>query len=122
MNVQVNKVTSSIDVLKYFLSLVLIIAGVAAFYYFSEYLQLYRVLAVVAVIVASLAIMITTSIGRSSLAFSREAKQEVRKVVWPSRSETTQTTLMVFAMVIIVGFIMWILDTFLFWSITSLTS
>ncbi|MDF1581965.1 MAG: preprotein translocase subunit SecE [Methyloprofundus sp.] len=122
MNIQANEATSSIDVLKYFLSLVLISAGVAAFYYFSEYLQLYRVLGIVAVIVVSLAIMITTSVGRSSLAFSREAKQEVRKVVWPSRSETTQTTLMVFAMVIIVGFIMWILDTFLFWSITLLTS
>ena len=122
MNIQANEATSGGDVLKYFLSLVLLCAGVVAFYYFSDYLQLYRVLGVVAVVVMSLAIMMTTSIGRRSLAFAREARQEVRKVVWPSRSETTQTTLMVFAMVIIVGFIMWILDTFLFWSITSLTS
>jgi len=122
MNIQANEATSSGDVLKYFLSLVLVSSGVAAFYYFSDYLQLYRVLGMVTVMLISLAIMVTTSIGQSSLEFSREAKQEVRKVVWPSRSETTQTTLMVFAMVIIVGFIMWILDTFLFWSITSLTS
>jgi preprotein translocase subunit SecE len=122
MNIQANEATSGGDVLKYFLSLVLLCAGVVAFYYFSEHLQLYRVLGVVAVVAMSLAIMLTTSIGQRSLAFAREAKQEVRKVVWPSRSETTQTTLMVFAMVIIVGFIMWILDTFLFWSITSLTS
>lgn len=122
MNIQANEATSSVDVLKYFLSLVLLSAGVTAFYYFADYLQLYRVLGMVAIVVVSLAIMMTTSVGRSSLTFSREAKQEVRKVVWPSRSETTQTTLMVFAMVIIVGFIMWILDTFLFWSITSLTS
>lgn len=122
MNIQANEATSGGDVLKYFLSLVLLCAGVVAFYYFSEYLQLYRVFGVVAVVAMSLAIMLTTSIGKRSLAFAREAKQEVRKVVWPSRSETTQTTLMVFAMVIIVGFIMWVLDTFLFWSITSLTS
>jgi len=122
MNIQANEATSGVDVLKYFLSLVLISSGIVAFYYFSDYLQLYRVLGIVGVALVTLGIMITTSIGQQSLEFSREAKQEVRKVVWPSREETTKTTLMVFAMVIIVGFILWILDMFLFWSITSLTS
>jgi len=122
MNIQANEATSGVDVLKYFLSLALISSGIVAFYYFSDYLQLYRVLGIVGVALVTLGIMITTSIGQQSLEFSREAKQEVRKVVWPSREETTKTTLMVFAMVIIVGFILWILDMFLFWSITSLTS
>ncbi len=122
MNTQAKEATSSIDVLKYILSLVLISAGVVAFYQFSEYSQLYRVLGMVAVVIVSLVIMMSTAVGQDSWVFAQEARQEVRKVVWPSRSETMQTTLMVFAMVIIVGFIIWLLDTFLFWAITSLTA
>ena len=104
------------------MSLVLASAGVVAFYYFSEYSQLYRVLGVVGIVIVALAMMASTAVGRHSWLFAQEARQEVRKVVWPSRSETTQTTLMVFAMVIIVGLILWVLDMFLFWAITSLTT
>lgn len=122
MNSQAKEVTSNFDVLKYILSLVLISAGVVAFYVFSDYSQLYRVLGMVAIVIVALTIMMTTQAGHYSWAFAQEARQEVRKVVWPTRNETMQTTLMVFAMVIIVGFIIWLLDTFLFWAITSLTT
>jgi len=122
MNTQAKEASSGIDVFKYVLSLALISAGVVAFYQFSDFSQLYRVLGIVAVVIMSLAIMMTTAVGHQSWAFAQEAKLEVRKVVWPSRSETMQTTLMVFAMVIIVGFILWLLDMFLFWAITSLTA
>ncbi|OQK15189.1 preprotein translocase subunit SecE [Methyloprofundus sedimenti] len=122
MNSQAKEVTYNFDVLKYILSLVLISAGVVAFYMFSDYSQLYRVLGMVAIVVVALTIMMTTQAGHHSWSFAQEARQEVRKVVWPTRNETMQTTLMVFAMVIIVGFIIWLLDTFLFWAITSLTA
>lgn len=122
MNTQTNEASSGLDVLKYVLSLVLLSAGVVAFYLFSEYSQLYRVLGMVAIVIIALAIMMTTMLGRHSWVFAQEARQEVRKVVWPSRSETMQTTLMVFAMVIIVGLILWLLDMFLFWAISSLTT
>lgn len=121
MNTQTKEASSGIDVFKYFLSLVLVSAGVVAFYLYSEYSQLYRVLGMVAIVIAALAIMMTTEVGRQSWLFAQEARQEVRKVVWPSRSETMQTTLMVFAMVVIVGLILWLLDMFLFWAISSLT-
>lgn len=122
MNSQAKEGASVADVLKYVFSLVLVGAGIVAFYQFSEFSQLYRVLGMVIVMVMSIAMMMTTAIGRDSWGFAQEARQEVRKVVWPSRSETMQTTLMVFAMVIIVGLILWFLDMFLFWAITSLTS
>ena len=122
MNTQAKEASSGIDVFKYVLSLVLISAGVVAFYQFSDFSQLYRVLGIVTVVIMSLAIMMTTTVGHQSWLFAQEAKLEVRKVVWPSRSETMQTTLMVFAMVIIVGLILWLLDMFLFWAITSLTA
>jgi len=124
MNIQAKEVpsTSGVDILKYVLSLVLLGAGVVAFYQFSEFSQLYRVLGIVGVVAIALAMMMTTTAGKNSWSFALEAKLEVRKVVWPSRQETMLTTLFVFGMVVIVGLILWLLDMFLFWAITSLTA
>lgn len=121
MTTQAETGASAFDVVKQVLSLVLVVAGVAAFYYFSEVSLLYRVLALVAVVVLALVLLLTTDAGLRFWAFMLEAKQEVRKVVWPSRQETMQTTLMVFAMVFIVGLILWLLDMFLFWGVRLLT-
>jgi preprotein translocase subunit SecE len=65
--------------------------------------------------------MLTTNLGRSLWGFILESRIEVRKVVWPSRDETTRTTLLVFAMVFVVGLILWVLDMFLFWGVRLLT-
>ena len=121
MNTQAEAATSIMDVVKQAFSLLLVIAGVGAFYYFSEYPLLYRVLSLVAVVIVALLMLLTTGSGRSAWGFMLESKQEVRKVVWPSRAETMQTTLLVFAMVFIVGLILWVLDMFLFWAIRMLT-
>jgi len=66
-------------------------------------------------------LMLTTEIGKNVWLFVLESKQEVRKVVWPTREETVRTTLLVFAMVTIVGLILWFLDMFLFWGVRFLT-
>ncbi len=121
MNTQAEAETSVGDVLKQILSLILVVSGVAAFYYFSDYSLLYRSLGLVAVVVIAAFIMLTTEMGRNVWNFMLEAKQEVRKVVWPSRAETMQTTLMVFVMVFLVGLILWLLDMFLFWGVRLLT-
>jgi preprotein translocase subunit SecE len=121
MNTQAEAEASVGDVLKQILSLILVVSGVAAFYYFSDYSLLYRSLGLVAVIIIATFIMLTTDLGRSVWVFMLEAKQEVRKVVWPSRAETMQTTLMVFVMVFLVGIILWLLDMFLFWGVRLLT-
>lgn len=124
MNAQVEDTSKVFDVVKQVSSLVLVVAGVAAFYYFSEapgFTMLYRVLMLVAVIFVAIGVMATTEKGRGVWAFALEAKQEVRKVVWPSREETIRTTLLVFALVFLVGLILWFLDMFLFWGIKSLT-
>ena len=114
--------TQVLDVVKQVVSLILVVAGVTAFYYFSEDISLlYRVLALVVVVAASVGMMLTTGRGRGVWDFMLEAKQEVRKVVWPTREDTTRTTLMVFVMVFIVGLILWLLDMFLFWGIRLLT-
>ncbi len=124
MNAQAEDASKILDVVKQGLSLVFVVAGVAAFYYFADqpgFILLYRVLALVAVIILALGIMLTTDAGRNVWVFALEAKQEVRKVVWPGREETIKTTLLVFGMVFLVGLILWFLDMFLFWGIKSLT-
>lgn len=121
MNTQVEASTSVSDVVKQVFSVIFVVAGVAAFYYFSEISLLYRVLGLVVVILVVVGLVLTTRLGQNLLGFVLEAKQEVRKVIWPTREETIRTTLLVFAMVFIVGLILWLLDMFLFWGVRFLT-
>ncbi len=121
MSTQAEASTSVFDVVKQVFSVVFVAAGVAAFYYFSEVLLLYRVLGLVTLMLVVVGVMLTTELGRNVWAFVLESKQEVRKVVWPTREETMRTTLLVFAMVFIVGLILWLLDMSLFWGVRLLT-
>jgi preprotein translocase subunit SecE len=112
--------SSGLDTVKLALALLIVVAGIAGFYYFSEESQLYRVLGMLAAVVAAFLIMSTTLVGKKSLGFARDARVEVRKVVWPTRQETTQTTIAVLVMVLIVAIMLWLIDMFLGWSVRSL--
>jgi len=121
MNTQTEASISVFDVVKQVFSVVLVIAGIAAFYYFADFRLLYRILGLVAVIGASVGMLATTAWGASIAGFIADSKIEVRKIVWPTKDETTRTTLLVFAMVSIVSLVLWLLDTFLFWGVRILT-
>ena len=128
MNTQAEPATPVGDIVKQAFSVLFVVAGVAAFYYFStdhtyfkEVRLLYRVLGLVVIVLIALGMMLTTDVGRTVWNFVLESKQEVRKVVWPTREETMRTTLLVFAMVFIVGLILWLLDMSLFWGVRLLT-
>ncbi len=121
MNTQTEASISVFDVVKQVFSVVLVIAGIAAFYYFADFRLLYRILGLVAVIGASVGMLATTAWGASISGFISDSKIEVRKIVWPTKDETTRTTLLVFAMVSIVSLVLWLLDTFLFWGVRILT-
>jgi preprotein translocase subunit SecE len=121
MNTQAEAQTPVFDIVKHVFSVLLVIAGVAAFYYFSEVSVLYRVIGLLAMVMVVFGLILTTNLGRNTWAFFLESKQEVRKVVWPTREETTRTTMLVFAMVFTVGFILWLLDMALFWGVQHLT-
>ena len=122
MKIQAEAQAAVFDVVKQVFSVVFVVAGVAAFYRFSEAVPLlYRVIGLLVVVLAAMGLMLTTEIGKNVWLFVLESKQEVRKVVWPTREETVRTTLLVFAMVTIVGLILWFLDMFLFWGVRFLT-
>jgi preprotein translocase subunit SecE len=79
------------------------------------------VLGLVASVLAAMGLILTTDAGRNLWSFVLESKQEVRRIVWPTREETVRTTLAVAVMVFVVGLVLWALDGFLFFAIRHLT-
>lgn len=112
---------SRLDTLKLVAAFSIFIAALGAFYYFSDYSTLVRVISLLVVVGVSLSIAATTTQGNSLLEFVREARMELRKVVWPTRNETLQTSLAVIVMVIIMGLLLWLLDLLLLWIVRLLT-
>ncbi len=109
------------DKLKLALAVIVFVAGVAVFYMFEDSALWMRVLGMVGFAAASLGVASQSVQGRAALMFAKEARIEVRKVVWPTRKETLQTTGIVLVMVVIVGIMLWILDMFLLWAVQLLT-
>ena len=98
------------DNLKWALVVVLLVGALGAFYHFAEQSLLLRVIGLVAVAGIAAAIALQTAKGRLAWSMVGEARMEVRKVVWPTRKETVQTTGIVIAMVAVVALLLWALD------------
>lgn len=112
--------SSGLDTVKLLIAIAILVGGVFGFYYFEDESQLLRVLGVIAMSVLSFVVITTTMVGQRGLSFAKDARVEVRKVVWPTRQETVQTTLAVLVMVLIVAIMLWLVDMFLGWSVRSL--
>jgi len=121
MSTQTQLEITPLDIVKQVASGLSLIFAIVAFYYFSEIAFLYRVIGLLLVVSVILIVIYTTNYGKKLFGFFIESKQEVRRVVWPTRDETTRTTLLVFAMVFSVGIVLWLLDMFLFWGVRMLT-
>ena len=110
MNAKAEVQSSGMDNAKLGLALLLVAGAIALFYYFDAHSLLLRVVGMLAVVGVAVAIAMQTEVGRSTWAFIGDAKMEVRKVVWPSRQETIQTTLVVFVMVLLMALVLWFFD------------
>ena len=102
------------------MSLLLLLAGIVAFYYFSEIRLFYRVLGLFAVLGLAGYIIYQTSFGKTVYTYVLESKIELKKVSWPTKQETTQTAIGVIVIVVIIGILLWLLDMLLAWSIGTL--
>jgi len=108
------------DKLKFAAALLLLVAGVAGFYLLSDQPMILRVLSVLAGVAAGVAVAWFTEPGQRFFVFSREATAEAKKVAWPTRKETLQTTGIVFAFVLIMAVVLWIADKSLEWVLYDL--
>jgi preprotein translocase subunit SecE len=110
---------SRFDSIKWIIVAVLIGAGVYGNSYFASEPLLYRVLALVGLALVAGLIALQTAQGGAFWTLARESRVEIRKVVWPTRQETLQTTLVVVAFVILVALILWGLDSILGWLVSK---
>ena len=92
------------------LSVVVLIAGIVAFYWYDELALPFRVAMVVAGLAAGAGLMWFTWYGREFWQFAQAARIELRKVVWPERDETVKTTYVVFGFAVVMGLFFWLLD------------
>src|SRR3990167_2922467 len=106
-----------LDWLKWSVAAILSLAGLIGNHYYSEVSMPLRMLVWVAVLVVSAFIASMTQKGRWVVEFFRDSQMELRKVVWPTREETVQTTMVVAAMVVVLALLLWGLDGVLVWLI-----
>ncbi len=98
------------DKLKFVAALLLLIAGIAGFYLLGDQPMILRVLSVLAGLGAGAAIAWFTEPGQRFFVFGQEATAETKKVVWPTRKDSFQTTAVVFAFVVLMAVFLWISD------------
>ena len=104
-----------LDSVKWLLVVLFLGAGIYGNSYFRDDSLLYRVIARLVVAGVAMSVAVTTEKGASAWSMIEGARTEIRKVIWPTRQETTQTTLVVLVFVALCGLFFWALDSFLGW-------
>ncbi|OOZ39777.1 preprotein translocase subunit SecE [Solemya elarraichensis gill symbiont] len=120
MNVKAEQQTTAMDTVKLMAAIAILIGGIAAFYMFEAQSTLLRVIALLVITGVATAVALTSAQGKSLWNFATAARTEVRKVVWPSRQEIIQTTLIVLFVVLLVGLFLWAVDGILGWILRSI--
>ncbi|MDF1797354.1 MAG: preprotein translocase subunit SecE [Coxiellaceae bacterium] len=111
--------TKGMDIAKWLLVFILLAGGVVANYYYTDTVAWAIRLAIGIVVgCAVLGIAATTTKGQVAWGFVKAARNELRKVVWPTRDETIKTTAMVVVMVLVTALVLWGLDAFFMWLIS----
>ena len=108
------------DRIKIALAVLLVVAGIAGFYYLSERAMIVRVASVLLGFAAGAGVLATSQPGKEFYQFSQESIAETKKVVWPTRKETLQTTGVVFAFVVVMALFLWMVDASLLWFVKKL--
>jgi preprotein translocase subunit SecE len=108
------------DKIKIVAAFALAVAGIAGFYYLSASAMIIRVAAVLGGMAAGAAVFAMSQPGKEFYQFSQESIAETKKVVWPTRKETLQTTGVVFAFVVVMALFLWMVDASLLWAVKKL--
>ncbi len=119
-NTQVETVSTGADKAKLVGAAVLLVGALAVFYVLGKQDLWLRVVALIALLAAAVALFFTSESGKQLIAFGRDAVREAKKVVWPSRKEAIQMTGYVFAFVFVMALFLWVTDKTLEWVLYDL--
>ena len=103
------------DKLKLVLAMALVVAGIAAYYLIPEAQGTARVASVIAGILLAVGVIWLSQPGKDFVGYAQDSVAEAKKVVWPTRKEVTQMTLLVFVFVLVLSLFMWLVDSGLSW-------
>jgi preprotein translocase subunit SecE len=121
MDTKVEESPTFVDTAKLMLAVGIVVASLFAYYYFPESSQLLRSLGVLIALGLAAFVALQSFQGQSFWKFLQAARVELRKVVWPTREETIQTTIAVLVFALIMGVFFWLLDLFLLFVTSKIT-
>ena len=117
MNTETTESSESgiIDIIKLLAAATILVSGLFAYYYYIEMSLPLRVLFVLGAVVVGIGVAMTSIQGKRLFTFIQGSRIEIRKVVWPTKQETTQTAIAVFVFTLLLALFFWGLDSFLLW-------
>ena len=121
MNTKAESTPGAADTAKLLLAVVVLIGGIVAYYWFENESILLRVGGLIVALAIGAVIAFQSLQGQNLWRFIQSSRNEIRKVIWPTRQETLQTTLTVLVFTLILGVFFWILDLILLWGTGLLT-
>jgi preprotein translocase subunit SecE len=121
METKVEEQPTFVDTAKIALAVVVVLAGLVGYYYLADSAQLLRVVTVIVALALAAGVAFSSLQGRLLWKFIQGSRIELNKVVWPTREETIQTTLVVLVVALFGGVFFWLLDLFLLWLTTRIT-
>jgi preprotein translocase subunit SecE len=101
------------------LAALLVVAALVLYYTLGDQSLLIRLTVLLGGIALAVLIVAMSADGRRFIAYAKDSWYEVKKVVWPTRKETTQMTLVVFGFVVIMSLFLWIADKLIEWLVFS---
>ena len=121
MDAKVDSKPGVVDTILLLLSVAIIVGSIVAYYYYSNESELLRSVGVLVAFGVAIWVAMQSAQGRTLWGFIQGSRTELRKVVWPTREETIQTTLIVLVFAVIMGTFFWLLDIFLLWFTRTIT-
>jgi preprotein translocase subunit SecE len=121
METKVEEQATFVDTVKLALAVLILLAGLVSYYYFANSAVLLRAFGVIVAVAAGIGVVFTSFQGQVLWKFIQGARVELRKVVWPTREETIQTTLVVLVFALIGGVFFWLLDVVLLFATKQIT-
>jgi len=121
MDTKVDAGNSALDTLKLLVAGGILVGGIFGYYYYADVSVLLRAIGVLLAFAAGVAVALQSTRGQDLMKFVQGSRVELRKVVWPTREETIQTTVTVLVFALIMGVFFWLLDMFLLYATRLLT-